>query len=272
MRIDYAISSRIGRRERNEDACGGSLRAGAGCWVLADGAGGHGGGDVAARVALDAVLGAFEAVPEPARAASRAGVARLVHEANARVLEAQREAPALSDMRAALVTVVIDLERSLACWAHLGDARLYLLRAGRVRRRTRDHTLVQALADAGLLDPGAAAAVSRSVLTASLGGPEGFEPSVAEAVAIEPGDAFLLASDGLWERLEDVRIALELARAATPADWIARLEAVVERAAGAAQDNYSAVAVWCGRAAARPDGPAARADGSTSTRSMRAAP
>lgn len=244
MDILISVLSRVGARQRNEDACGHWGDRGPICCVLSDGAGGHGGGDVASRIAVDSVLTAFATRPQ----ASSERVAALIAGANSDVISEQSRAAHLSDMRATLVVLVFDAAAGTAVWGHVGDSRLYLLRNGYVLSKTRDHSLYQSMIDAGFADAAASATgAERSVLIASLGGDDGFEPEVLAApIALESGDAFLLCSDGFWEHTPDAVIEASLQRSASPQEWVELLARRIADAAKPAQDNYSAIAVWCG--------------------------
>ena len=241
--------SRPGGRERNEDACGHWGRSkpeqeGPVCCVMADGAGGHGGGDVASQTAAATVLGAFAAKPvcEPAR------VRELIDLANRAVVSGQPLSPATRDMRSTLVVWLCDPAQGTAAWGHIGDSRLYCFRAGRLLSCTRDHSLYQSMVDAGMADPAALrGSPQRNVLIASLGSFEHFEPDVlADNFLLLAGDAFLMCSDGFWEALGEPEMEAALERAADPQAWIADLERSILRKAGPGQDNYSALAVWFG--------------------------
>src|SRR5665213_3408109 len=97
MNIEFEtawLSSR-GGREDNEDSCGFSMQQESGFWVLCDGLGGHSGGEVASRLAVDAALGSFEA----AVSVDAAAIAEHVARAHAAVLERQRSEPELAAMR-----------------------------------------------------------------------------------------------------------------------------------------------------------------------------
>jgi serine/threonine protein phosphatase PrpC len=114
--------------------------------------------------------------------------------------------------------------------------------------RTRDHSLYQSMIDAGMADPADVRDnPQRNVLIASLGSRDAFEADVlASPIAVLPGDAFLLCSDGFWELVREAEMEAALQRADSPQAWIDELAASVERQARPAQDNYSALAVWSG--------------------------
>lgn len=242
-----AMLSRRGGRERNEDACGhwGHSKAGRDgpiCCVLADGAGGHGGGDVASQTAASTVLKAFASDPvcDPVR------VRELIELANGAVVSGQSLSETTRDMRSTLVVWLCDPSRSTAAWGHCGDSRLYCFRAGRMLLRTRDHSLYQSMVDAGMADPAALRGnPQRNVLIASLGSLEHFQADVpTDNFLLRPGDAFLICSDGFWEVVGEADMEDALDRAADPQSWIEELGDSVAHQARPGQDNYSALAVW----------------------------
>jgi serine/threonine protein phosphatase PrpC len=242
--IRVSVLSRAGGRARNEDACGYCSVRGLGCYALADGAGGHGGGDVASRIAIQTALDAFTQAPEVSVARAEA----LVTAANVAVMARQRVDASVGDMRSTLVVLLLDTVRRTACWAHVGDSRLYLVRQGRVIVRTRDQSLLQDMLDAGVLAaPDAAGAPHRAVLTGSLGGDDSFFPDVCGAPEpLHPGDVFLLCSDGFWDWIDEPALEATLPRAGQPDGWLQDLERRFVDRIHPGSDNYSAVAVWCG--------------------------
>lgn len=244
MELDIAVLSKPGGRPSNEDACGYWTSDDAACWVLSDGAGGHGAGDVAARSVAATVLREFAAVP----AVTPDGVARLIMQANTELLRAQRLASEQRDMRATVAILALDRRRQVSCWGHLGDSRVYGFRGGRLHFQSRDHSVVQDLVDAGLGD---AAMLrhhpQRSVLLAALGSESELRPQLSsEAEQVRDGDAYLLCSDGLWEHVEESDMVRELAGSRSAQGWVAALEQIVLARAARGHDNYSAVAVWIG--------------------------
>lgn len=238
LRVEVALVSSAGGRDHNEDACGHWHDGRHLCCVLADGAGGHGGGDVASRLAVEHVLGAYAARPAHAPRPLR----RLLRSAHEQVVQGRGAADAVADMHTTAVVLSLDLHACSALWAHCGDSRLYHLRGGRIVARTRDHSMVQSLVDGGLLEPAAARGhPQRNALYAALGSPSALQALevVPEPVPLAAGDALLLCSDGLWDQVEDEAIEAALAAAPEPQAWLQALAA----AAAASTDNVSALAV-----------------------------
>ena len=204
-----------------------------GVWAVADGAGGHAAGDVASGLVRQALL----AIPAGLGAPELLGEVRTrlaaVHDA----LLAQAEAPG-GATSATTVVVLIAGEGHFAClWA--GDSRLYLLRDGIFSLVSRDHSLVQEMVDAGTLAPEAAEGHPHSnVVTRALGVGELALEKVTDR--LEPGDRFLLCSDGLSKAVPEAEIAALLAAASAEAVVEGLLAAALGRGA---TDNVTAVAV-----------------------------
>lgn len=251
--IELAILSRPGGRAYNEDACGHWHSGEHLCCVVADGAGGHGGGDVAARTAVRHIVERFAARPVHAPEEVQA----LLLDTNATVIRHRADAEAQAQMHSTVVALFIDLQRGEAVWGHCGDSRLYLLRGGQVLTQTRDHSVVQSLVDGGVLLPAQMRThPRRSELLSALGSPpEYLHLGTAPAPCrLQPGDRFLLCTDGLWEYVDEDALCESLADSAHPQDWLARLEQQVLRNAAASgkasHDNFSGIAVWIDAAVA----------------------
>ena len=247
MNLGIAVLSRPGVRATNEDACGWWQAGGPACCVLSDGAGGHGGGDLASQLSVRSVLQGFAERPH----VGAPTLSGLLTRANQAVLDAQRAGGVAADMRATLVVLTIDPPSRRAIWAHAGDSRLYWLRDGNVLWRSRDHTLFQSLLDAGFAtEDQRERHAGVDMLTTALGSADAFRPEVAgEPVELRDGDAFLLCSDGLWRAARDELIVRTLEFSASPQDWLDQLAEHVVACAAPSQDNYSALAVWCGSTA-----------------------
>ncbi|MDP9901031.1 PP2C family protein-serine/threonine phosphatase [Variovorax ginsengisoli] len=253
--IELAILSRPGGRGYNEDACGHWHSERHLVCVVADGAGGHGGGDIAARIAVRHIIERFAAAPVMLPGEVQA----LLLETNATVIRHRADGAAQANMHSTVVSLFIDLQRAEASWGHAGDSRLYLFRDGQLLSHTHDHSVVQAMVDAGALTPGQMRThPRRSELLSALGSaPEHLHLSAEPApCALRPGDVFLLCTDGLWEYVDDAEMCQSLAAAEHPQAWLQALEQAVLRNAAAQQkpghDNFSGISVWVGAAAPEP--------------------
>jgi serine/threonine protein phosphatase PrpC len=251
VQLEVAILSRPGGRERNEDACGHWHSATHLCCVVADGAGGHGGGDVASRLAVRNIIEGCAAQP----VASPFDVRQRLERANEAVVDHRADAAAQAQMHTTVVGLFVDLAARRALWGHCGDSRLYVFRAGKLVLRTRDHSVVQSLVDAGLLDEsGMRTHPQRSELLSALGtqGEDLMIDSVRTPWPLKASDVFLLCTDGLWEYVDDEQLGRSLAAAGGPHDWLAALEALVLKNAAhkPKHDNFSALTVWISDAAA----------------------
>lgn len=239
--------SERGGRDYNEDACGHWHSERYLCCVLADGAGGHGGGDVASKLAVSHVLQGYAARPAHHPQLLEA----LLLDTNRELLAQRAANPQLRNMHSTVVVLSIDLQERHALWGHCGDSRFYAFRDGQLQQRTRDHSLVQSLMDAGLLDEaGARSHPKRSELYSALG-TQGSDLQISVSQAPWPlagREALMLCTDGLWEWVPDGEIAAALATAPDPQAWLNDLGERVRLAAVDAprHDNYTALALWLG--------------------------
>lgn len=243
MRLDIALLSRVGARERNEDAVGVWSDRGVSYCVLADGAGGLGGGDRASQLAVACVLDYLRASPE----CTHENLYAALRDANDRVVAAQREDERCSDMRTTVVVLALDTVAGRAIWGHAGDARLYCFRDGAVIVQTTDHSVVQQMVEAGYLRAEELRqAPQRNQLTLALGDAGEFEPEVAAGTfVVHPGDSFLLCTDGCWGPVEESEMVADLLASRGAGDWLERMQSRIVELQRSNQDNYSAIAVCC---------------------------
>jgi len=197
---------------------------------VADGMGGHVGGEIASRVAIEAA----------ATAAHADGVLRL-KTANLAVIDVVMDRPALAGMGTTLTLGLFSPDGSLDI-GHVGDSRAYLLSDATLRQVTRDHSLVAEMVTAGELTPTEAAVHPyRNVVTRALGLDRSVEVDREERT-LQDGDRVLLCTDGLTNMVDDAGISAILSEAATPA---AAAEALVEAADTAGGiDNTTVVVVY----------------------------
>ena len=210
------------------------MRPEAGLWAVADGMGGHGGGDVASGIVTSA-LGQMEVASTGE--AQLAAVEAAIADANRQMRDYAR-AERCAIMGTTLVALLIFGGHFACLWC--GDSRAYLLRDGRLRRLTHDHSETQDLVDRGVLDADEAKTwPRRSVLTRALGASEMAQVDIVSGV-LARGDAFLLCSDGLTGHLDDAEIAAELADADPQVVCNRLIALTLQRGAG---DNVTAVAL-----------------------------
>lgn len=235
--IATAARSHVGRvRSRNEDAV--AERPGHGLVVVADGMGGHPAGHVASRLAVDAMLAAWDADPHDEVSAEPPEVEGL--DAGERMMESVRFAdrqireeghrhPDREGMGTTLTALQVDLHDGRWTVGHVGDSRAYLRRNGELRPVTRDHTWVQEQVEAGLLTPEQARVHPwANVLAQCLGVESPAEPEIHEG-ELRSGDVFLLCTDGLVAMLRDEEVEAIL-EARLPDGLAAAADGLVEAA------------------------------------------
>jgi PPM family protein phosphatase len=243
MQLEIIVMSKAGGRGVNEDACGFWTTPEASFCALSDGVGGHHGGDVASKLAVQHALDWFRETP----ACSTRAVEASLRAGDLAILREQQRNLRLKHMRATAVILAIDTRHNLAIWGHIGDSRLYCFRQGPIVEQTRDHSVSQSLVDAGYLQPGELrTSPNRSKLLAALGDEGQFNAHIiSSAFPLVPGDAFLLCTDGFWEYVEEDDMERILHASSSAAEWLKVLENQVIARGNKIQDNYSAIAVWC---------------------------
>jgi protein phosphatase len=231
--LRYAARSDVGLvRSNNQD----SAYAGPNLLVVADGMGGHAGGDVASALTIAALVALDR--PDHSSDQSMSELERSIDRARQDLVDATTADPDLAGM-GTTVTALLKSGNTLAM-AHLGDSRAYLLRDGVLAQVTVDHTFVQHLVDTGRITPDEAEThPQRNVVMRVLGDFDlDLTPdlSIREAV---PGDRWMLCSDGLSGFVPDDEIAEVLISVATPADAVERLVSMSMRAGST--DNITVV-------------------------------
>lgn len=231
-------SDRGGKRKINEDAI--LLRTEAGVWLAADGMGGHEAGDVASRMVADSVArirvaGKLSEVVDLVEIAL-VNVNQEIREHSARVFGGRT-------MGSTVVSLVANQRCGVCLWA--GDSRLYRLRADTLEQLSSDHSEVQELLDRGLLS--AEEAVNHphgNVITRAVGGAPELHVD-ARLFEIQPGDLFVLCTDGLYNELDagEIRAALDAGDVDGSADRLLQ-----QTLAKGARDNVSLVVVKAGTA------------------------
>jgi PPM family protein phosphatase len=206
--FEYASAVDTGRmRSNNEDAV--LVDALNGVAVLADGMGGYNAGEVASHMATTYIAAELarwlaDQTQEPEAVATRRAVEDCVDSANRAIFNAAVTNPSYAGMGTTLVVAVFS-PRQLVL-GHVGDSRCYRLRGNQLQQITRDHSLLQEQLDAGLITPEQALyATHKNLVTRAVG--------VEDAVMVEihvhevqPGDLYLMCSDGLTDMLDNNEI------------------------------------------------------------------
>jgi PPM family protein phosphatase len=236
MRLSSFAGTDVGlARSGNEDS---HLR-GRSVFAVADGLGGHQGGEVASAMAVEPLAALDGRTFADARAAAEA-LAGGIREANQSILQRGRSDPGLWGMGTTVTAAAVAADRVLQL-AHVGDSRAYLLRPGApLRQLTTDHTVVEEAVERGLLTRRQAAVhPQRGVVTRAVGLDPEVRVDLPEPLELEPGDQVLLCSDGLTEVVDDDQIAGVLADRADGDDACRALIAAANQAGG--PDNVTVV-------------------------------
>jgi PPM family protein phosphatase len=225
LRLRVGARTDVGRvRQGNEDA----FTVQHPLFAVADGMGGHQGGEVASKLALERL----ERVTD-----GESDLAEVVRDANRAVFSKAAEDPGLRGMGTTLTAVRVEGDR--LHWAHVGDSRMYRLRDGDLERITRDHTVVEQLVEQGRLTPKEAEIhPQRSILVRALGVEEDVEVDEGD-VDVRNGDRLLLCSDGLTGMVDEDDILRILVETEDPQAASDGLVAAANEAGG--QDNITAL-------------------------------
>ncbi len=228
-------------RDHNEDAYFTDVEHGV--FIVADGLGGHAGGEVAAGMVVSHLPSLLDTALSPDIPLCSPVTVKAVYQAigtlNRLVCEAGRRQPELAGMGSTLVLALI--RQGAMLMAHAGDSRAYLLHNGRLVRLTRDHSVIQEMLDAGLITPGEAAVhPSRAMVTQCIGTPGAVSPDI-RCLDFRSGDRLLLCSDGLTNMIADPLIE-NILEQRTDLDTVSRDLLQAANDAGG-EDNITAVVV-----------------------------
>ena len=254
--MKYALvkETRIGARYNNEDRIGHWSTPASVLMAVADGLGGHAHGEIAAELAVGLLGAAFRREARPRLADPEAFLARAMAAAHAAILREGDRLDLAETPRTVLVACVV--QDGYACWMHVGDCRLYLIRQGRIVVRTRDHTVVQQLVDEGRIREEAVSSHPyRNRLLQCLGGATAPRVEPPSRLRLTRDDVLLLCSDGFWGPLTQRQMVHSLLAHGLESG-IGELASLAERRAGAECDNVSVLAMaWGEEEVPDADGP-----------------
>ncbi len=243
MRYETAEISLIGNREQNQDRVAILCREDSVFLIVVDGMGGHSEGEKAAEIARRSFISSFDETEGDIRD-PETFVADAVKKAHAAVTVIG-EGLSVEHKPRATCAICLVLGGD-AWWAHVGDARVYLVRDGRVVQRTRDHSHVEVLLREGLIcEEEIPGHPMRHYVECCLGGESALpEPNAGMASnSMGPGDTLLVCSDGLWSGVSDEEIGRSCTTHGQIAEWLGAISESALAANAPYSDNTTAAAL-----------------------------
>ncbi len=244
--MNYAVLTNPGDRQENEDYIKFQTKEEKAIFVLADGLGGHGDGQLASSTVCNAVIDLWnqkstEHTPIEWR------LAKLFDGAQEALLTLQKEKGIEGKAKTTLVILMI--EEDSCIWGHIGDSRLYFLQNHKIVERTLDHSVPQMLVNSGAIkEKKIRGHEDRSVILRAMGTPwEEPRYEISQIRQVQLNDSFLLCSDGFWELIVEKQMEKLKKKAASCQEWISMMAEIVKKnGQGKNMDNYSAITVHIG--------------------------
>lgn len=227
-----------GGRELNEDSHGIFVKNGCICAVVADGVGGHGGGDKASGLAVRGMNKLYQNSQEDLPIGE---VHAWVQQINKAVCQMQTKECC---MKTTLCTFFTD---NWSCfWAHVGDSRVYYFKEQQLCAVTTDHSVSQmAVLSGEITQDEIRHHEDRNKLIRSIGNQREIKVDISEMTDVSKGKhAFLLCSDGFWEYVLENEMEETLQNSKNPVQWIEQMAAILKERVPENNDNNTAVAVW----------------------------
>lgn len=239
-KVTYAVFSESGGRAVNEDSVGVYQQEERSCFVLCDGLGGHGMGDIASSIAVEVFGDQFGKTDDMTNFLGQTFCA-----AQDVLMAEQVVRNARQKMKTTGTAVALDDRNAYV--GHVGDSRVYLFQHNKVAARTLDHSIPQMLVlSREIKESQIRNHPDRNILLRVMG-VNWDEPmyELMTPVPLRKCQAFLLCSDGFWELIEETEMCRLLKKAQTVEQWLAEMVEVVRaNGVGKDMDNFSAIAVW----------------------------
>ena len=244
MRFTIFQESRKGAREVNQDRIAYTYSRETLLLVIADGMGGHVGGEIAAQIAVRLFIERFHQEAKPILRNPIKFMQETMLRAHAALGSYANQFSMLETPRTTCVAVVV--QGGLAYWTHVGDSRFYLLRQGKLIAATKDHSKVQYLVDQGLILPDEVQMhPDRNKIFSCLGGMAEPMIDLSRRTPLQNGDLMILCTDGLWSVYPHGEMATMLT--STPILTTApQMMREAEKRGGPEGDNLSAIIVRWG--------------------------
>jgi len=236
-----AIVSCKGGRRINQDFGDFVVTEQGGCWVIADGLGGHQSGEVASQTAVVELINYYKVQH---KLQPKILLAEGIERSQSKISELQSANLLLKTMRTTIVALCCN--GNSASWAHVGDSRLYYFRNNSIKNRTKDHSVCQALVNAGEINQESIRNhEDRNRLYRVLGTEKEVKATtLKKEILIQKGDAFLLCTDGFWELILEADMEETLKTSNNESEWLEKMVKIVETRMSVNHDNFSAISVF----------------------------
>lgn len=245
MQFSVYQKSHIGGRRVNQDRMGYSYTRDALLLVLADGMGGHQGGEIAASLTMQALSALFQAHATPFVKKPEQFLEAAFLKAHHDILRYAAANGLRDSPRTTVVACLV--QHNTALWAHCGDSRFYLVRSGQLLARTRDHSHIEHLISKGrATESERGTHPDRNKLYNCIGASQPPKVELSHQTGLLPGDVLMLCSDGLWSMLPDGDIVRRLS-SKTVVQAVPDMITTALEVAGPKADNTTALAIsWQG--------------------------
>lgn len=237
--VTYKIITNQGDRELNEDCATATELNDNYCFLLADGLGGHGKGEVASALVVESGRYLFQHYQ------GEKFLEDCFSTAQDELMKEQKLQNACSEMKTTMV--VLEIRGNQAKWGHIGDSRLYHFHKNKIVTRTLDHSVPQMLVMAGEIKEKQIRGHEDRNRLLRVMGVEWSSPqyAIAKEVPLKDCQAFLLCTDGFWELIEEKTMVSLLKKSKSVDTWMESMEAEVKKnGIGKNMDNYTAIGIW----------------------------
>lgn len=241
MKYEAAQINRLGNRDANEDRFDIVEHEGTILMVLADGMGGHSGGEIAAQVYVSTIRKRFCSAAKPVADIENFIASSIVAAHQAVVSIGNRQTPPISPRTTGVIAVI---QNGILDFAHIGDSRLYLIRNNRIAFRTRDNSYVERLFQKGKIsEEEMMTHPKRHHLSECIGG-DPTPPMITRGrpTPLKYGDVVLMCSDGFWGGIAEEKMCAKLSLTGLE-DALDDMAQAAEHETYPASDNISVIAV-----------------------------
>lgn len=236
----HATYTNNGGRQVNEDSLGVFTNGINNCYILCDGLGGHGMGEIASSLVVDVFEDQFSKTDDVVNF-----IGHTIAASQDILMAEQKKQNASKKMKTTAVGIVTDDRNAYV--GHIGDSRAYIFSKNKIKKRTIDHSIPQMLAlSKEIKEEQIRNHPERNMLLRVMG--VEWEEKMYELMApipLKKCQAFLLCSDGFWELITEKEMCEQLKKASSVDEWLSNMIQIVKKnGMGKNMDNYSAIAVW----------------------------